>query len=512
MSVELGQILDRKYELKRLIGVGGMGRVFEATHVALGNGVAVKCLLPQLARVDTLSARFMREARISAQLTSPYVARVTDVGQLPDSTPYLVMELLEGELLQDYIERSGRLPIALALPIAVQVLKALESAHAMGVIHRDLKPENVFVLKAQANEEGPAPRVKVLDFGIARLKLSSEFQALTKPGTSMGTPEYMAPEQAYSADQADERSDIYSVGVMLYEMLSGRLPAEGDTPLEIANKVISGSLVPLAELVPQLPAELCDWVTRCLHRDPSQRPNTAIALREALETLTAARAGSGSTRPGHPASANPYHPASVSPPAGDPVAVGPIADPQDPDDSAGGTLTAGDPAVGNSVGPGAERAPLSSGTAAAIPRAIPRPPARPPEGLDLGPSSLESPSSETPDSPEGAVERPPADSPAAPVAADAFPATEQMSVASLPPGRSPAPAQASLRPTAPDSKPAEVRRAASDRPRAASRTRIGVVVLLSACVASAAGGYLYWKAGHPGPAPALPRLPKAELP
>jgi eukaryotic-like serine/threonine-protein kinase len=467
MSLEVGQLLDGKYRIERVIGAGGMGRVFEAKHEGLGTPVAVKCLLPHLARVPTLSDRFMREARVCARLSSQYVTRVTDVNQLADGTPYLVMELLTGELLQQRLERLGQLPQGEAVEIALQILSGLQEAHALGIVHRDLKPENVFLLAPREGEAAGHLSVKLLDFGIAKVKSSSEYQNWTKPGTAMGTPEYMAPEQAYSADQADERSDVYSVGVMLYEMLSGRLPAEGETPLEIANKIIAGVVTPLAVQKHDLPVALTELVTRAMSPKPEQRPESAQALAKALEPFRAratVEPARGSTRPGHasPAEAGkPQYPYPGSnPPNG---SAGPVSAP---------STTRGLGALG--VGP-------SNPPPAWAPSKAP--------GPALVGASI---------APGGGAAKP-------------LPPTEQMSAVALDAvvrGRAASPA-GRVAPTAPDTNGAKVE-SSPQRPKSAggggARTILATLGLLAI---GAAGFYYYRETFGPGPAPAPPRLPAA---
>ncbi|HEX7665882.1 MAG TPA: serine/threonine-protein kinase, partial [Polyangiaceae bacterium] len=214
--IQIGQVISGKYKLLRLLGDGGMGSVYEAQHEVLGTRVAIKVLHADLARRPGLIERFLQEARVAAQIESPNVVRVSDVDRTPDGIAYLVMELLQGEPLSAVLERDRKIPIPTACEYARQILTALEAAHALGVTHRDLKPENVFVTFA-----GGRPVVKIIDFGIAKLRSpTTTGRSLTQAGITMGTAEYMAPEQAFSADKADARSDIYAVGVMLYEMVS----------------------------------------------------------------------------------------------------------------------------------------------------------------------------------------------------------------------------------------------------------------------------------------------------
>src|SRR5271165_5146061 len=197
-----------------------MGSVYEAVHAVLGTRVAIKVLHPELARRTGLVERFLQEARVAAQIRSTHVVQVTDVDRTPDGDAYIVMELLEGESLSAVMERQRRLAVATACDYTLQILEALEAAHALGVIHRDLKPENVFVTFS-----GGKPLLKLIDFGIAKARRTDPNEKkLTVAGVVMGTAEYMAPEQARSADKVDARADIYAAGVMLYEMIAGARP------------------------------------------------------------------------------------------------------------------------------------------------------------------------------------------------------------------------------------------------------------------------------------------------
>jgi len=280
MDFEVGHLLGGKYRIERRIGVGGMGSVYEARHAGLGTPVAIKVLLPILAKVPTVADRFRREAQVSATLKSPHVIQVTDVDQLPDGRPYLVMELLEGQSLQEYLDQHETLSREEAVDIGLQILLGLECAHALGVVHRDLKPGNVFL-----DTRGVGRVAKLLDFGVAKVKATPEFQALTRPGMVMGTPEYMAPEQAFSADQADARSDLYSVGVMLYEMLSGALPAEGSLPIAVAHQVMTRQVRSLRELCPGLPEGLVTLVHRAMEPERVARFESAQEMRRALSAF-----------------------------------------------------------------------------------------------------------------------------------------------------------------------------------------------------------------------------------
>ncbi len=280
--VEVGQIISDKYKLLRLLGDGGMGSVFEAEHLQLGTHVAIKVLHAELARRSGIAERFVQEARVSAQIRSPHVVQVSDVDKTSDGVAYLVMELLQGEPLAGVVRRERKLPVGTACEYASQILQGLEAAHALGVIHRDLKPDNVFVTFS-----GGKPVLKLIDFGIAKLKTAQtgETKNLTVAGMLMGTPEYMAPEQAYSADKVDVRADLYAVGVMLYEMLSGKPPAEADDPRVLILKIERGEVTPLVQAAPGIEPPLAGLVHRAMAPRPELRFANATEMRIALEDI-----------------------------------------------------------------------------------------------------------------------------------------------------------------------------------------------------------------------------------
>lgn len=273
-----GDVIGGKFRIVRMIGDGGMGAVYEARHEVLGTSVALKFLHTELARRQGLATRFLQEARVSASIQSPHVTKVTDVEQTADGTPYLVMELLTGESLQQLLDRQRKLPKDQAIDFALQILSGLEAAHALGVVHRDLKPDNVFITPSTGG-----PVCKLLDFGIAKLRQTNdESQGLTRPGALMGTPEYMSPEQLYSANRVDHRADLYSIGVILFEMLAGERPAIGEDAAAIVGNVMAGKVKRLDELDKSLPAELVAVVHRGIHPDKVQRFQTAVEMRSAL--------------------------------------------------------------------------------------------------------------------------------------------------------------------------------------------------------------------------------------
>ncbi len=311
MRPQVGQVIHNKYRLIRLIGDGGMGSVFEARHEVLGTTVALKFLHPELSRRSGLVQRFLQEARVSAQIQSPHVVRVTDVDQNPNGQAFIVMEYLEGKTLQTLYEElyhaRQRLSYADALEYAMQMLEGVEAAHNAGVVHRDLKPDNVIIARGKRGE----PLLKLLDFGIAKLKVTGASSTrLTRPGMIMGTPEYMAPEQAYSADTVDARADIFSLGVMVFEMLAGRRPVGGDEPHQIASAYLTRNIAKLLDLAPHVPPELAAAIHRAMGPKPEDRFNSVAELRSAIEPFWLA------TRPAAtpaPAGVSSLTPAPASP-------------------------------------------------------------------------------------------------------------------------------------------------------------------------------------------------------
>jgi eukaryotic-like serine/threonine-protein kinase len=283
--MQTGDVLRGKYRLVRLLGDGGMGSVYEAHHEGLGTRVAIKVLHTDLARRPGLIERFLREARVSAQIKSPNVVHVLDVERTDEGIAYIVMELLEGEPLSAVLERDGKIEIHTACEYAVQILRALEAAHVLGIIHRDLKPENVFVMATQG-----APHLKLIDFGIAKARQTdSQAKNLTVAGIVMGTPEYMAPEQAHAADKVDARSDLFAVGVMLYEMICGSRPVTGDDARLVAMRVERGDVRPLVHAAPGVPPDLAGLVHRAMAPRPELRFGSAVDMRAALEAVLAGK-------------------------------------------------------------------------------------------------------------------------------------------------------------------------------------------------------------------------------
>ena len=269
----VGQLLGDSYEVLRVIGEGGMGRVYEARHTRLHTKrFAVKLLHHELARQPEVVTRFQREAEAASVLTHPNVVGVYDVNTSADGRPYIVAELLEGVELGNYLERLGKLPVVEAVHIVRQVCRALGAAHQHGIVHRDVKPENVFLA-------GPSETVKVLDFGISKVTENSD--GLTKTGTVMGTPDYMAPEQA-RGDRVDARADIYAVGAILYRALTGRKPFDGTDPIAILTAVLTQEPERPSTLEPSIPLSLELIVQRTMAKSPAERFATMDALEQAL--------------------------------------------------------------------------------------------------------------------------------------------------------------------------------------------------------------------------------------
>ncbi|HEX5717135.1 MAG TPA: serine/threonine-protein kinase, partial [Thermoanaerobaculia bacterium] len=258
------------YRLLREIGGGGMGTVYEAEDTRLGRRVAVKLLPPEYSRDRRAKERFLREARAAATVDHPNLCTIHDVGE-SDGRLYLVLSFYEGETLRDRIRR-GPLPLAEVRDVAIQVARGLARAHEAGIVHRDIKPANVILTR-----HGEA---KILDFGIARL--AGDEASLTRTGASWGTPAYMSPEQA-RGEPVDQRTDVWSLGVMLYEMLAGRRPFGGDSMEAVVSAILTREPEPLERVRPDVPPELAHVVERALTKDPKERCGSAAELLGDLE-------------------------------------------------------------------------------------------------------------------------------------------------------------------------------------------------------------------------------------
>ena len=291
--IEVGSVLGN-YELVDLLGKGAMGRVFRARHALLGREVAIKVLNPDLAARPDIVDRFFREARVVNDIDHENIVEVTDFVEAP-GIAYLVMELLDGVSLRALLKAKGRRypPIARLLGILIQVCDALEAAHAKGVVHRDLKPDNVFVVKRRGEDF-----VKVLDFGIAKLRDSGDDGASTSSGMILGTPHYKSPEQALGK-AVDRGTDVWAAGVVLYELLAGAVPFTAKSFVELAVKIREQPPAPLPPKTPRgekVPPALAAVVARCLEKRPSDRFRSMAALADALREPRKARAAQRSRR------------------------------------------------------------------------------------------------------------------------------------------------------------------------------------------------------------------------
>jgi serine/threonine protein kinase len=278
-TVASGSVLGGKYRLSKLLGRGGVGEVYEALHDVIGLRVAVKLIRFEYAGNSELSARFLQEARAAASVGHPGIVQIHDVGTSNDGRTYLVMEYLDGEDMEKLLARQRQLQVGEAAAILIEVLDALAAAHAKGIVHRDMKPENVFLVPGRKGER----LVKLLDFGIARLADEAESTIrLTRPGAVMGTPYYMSPEQARGEQNVDSGVDIYAVGVMLYEALTGRLPYTGSNYNEVLSKVLTDPFPRVRALRADVPEEIEQVIQKATARNRSERYADAGEFADAL--------------------------------------------------------------------------------------------------------------------------------------------------------------------------------------------------------------------------------------
>jgi serine/threonine protein kinase len=276
--VHAGALVAAKYRLVEPIGSGGMSTVWRAQHITRREPVAIKIIAPSLVRESDARRRFEREARAAAKIRSDYVVRVEESGVLADGTPFLVMELLEGEPLSARIRRDGPLSEEDCIRVIVQTGRALAAAHAAATVHRDVKPQNVFL--ANTAEQGGFI-VKVLDFGIAKI-LEETDSTVTRSGTMVGTPSYMSPEQARALKTLDQRTDIYSLGMVAYTMLTGRTAFAGESYGDLVLAVCTKPLPIIRDLAPRAPAAIQAWFERACAREPKDRFATADDLVDAF--------------------------------------------------------------------------------------------------------------------------------------------------------------------------------------------------------------------------------------
>ena len=283
--IELGAVIAGKYRVERVLGRGGMGYVLQAFHEQLAESVAIKFMVPELAPDPDAAARFLREARAAFRIRSEHVARVLDVGE-HERSPFIVMELLSGhDLATEIAERF--VPASEAVTYMLQVCEALAAAHAIGIVHRDLKPSNLFLTR----KSDGSPLIKVLDFGISKALDDpnvAPVDSLTMSHRLLGSPHYMSPEQARAPKSADARSDIWSLGIVLYELILGERPFRGDTPVAILASLLSDTVPEIsAEQRRKMPDEIMAVIRRCLQRDPDKRFATVGEFARALLPMAA---------------------------------------------------------------------------------------------------------------------------------------------------------------------------------------------------------------------------------
>lgn len=281
LPCSVGDVIDGRYRIDGVRASGGMGTVFRATHLLLARPVALKVVSSKVLKLPGGVARFIREARLATQLSSGHIVKVFDGGLLEGRTPYLVMEWLEGRDLAQVINRTGPLHVETAVDYMLQACEALAEVHARGIIHRDLKPSNLFLTR------GPdgLPELKLLDFGVSKVPQGTSATAsprLTLRGTVLGSPAYMSPEQMGEAEAADERTDIWGIGVVLYEVLTQALPFEGGSLTETLATILTSVPVHPSTLSSAIPPALGDVILKCLKADPEERYRDVVELAQEL--------------------------------------------------------------------------------------------------------------------------------------------------------------------------------------------------------------------------------------
>ncbi len=289
VPISVGTVLAKKYRVERLIGEGGTGIVVAASHVQLGQEVAIKVLRSALAS-DEIRLRFAREAAALGKIQSEHVVLVLDVGTLEDGSPFMVMEHLEGRDLARVLKEDGPLPVEDAVDCMLQLCEALGEAHAAGIVHRDLKPANLFLTR---HEDG-GPHIKVVDFGISKilddkLKADGGPREVTSAFAVLGSPRYMAPEQLRNSKDVDGRADLWSVGTVLFQLVTGRHAFDAESNVQASLRVLTGEPESLSALAPHAPTELEAVVSKCLAKDVADRFQTADELAQALRPFASQR-------------------------------------------------------------------------------------------------------------------------------------------------------------------------------------------------------------------------------
>jgi serine/threonine protein kinase len=313
-QIPVGAVIGGKYRIDALLAEGGMGVVYRGTHLVLEQPVAIKLVRPELTHRKDAIARFLREARTIAALRGEHVARVLDSGCIKNGPPYMVLEYLEGADLRTWLQSKGPLPIPRAVDLLLQACEGLAEAHAKGLVHRDVKPENLFLTRLPDGSEV----VKVLDFGISKRMDDERTRSYTADGQSLGSPHYMGPEQMSAPADVDARADIWSLGVVLFELISGRLPFDGESVATVCARVICRTPSPLRALCPEAPAALEGAILRCLSKRPADRFASVGELAEALVVFGGAEGADSLLRIRRLSGAQPLPAFELSPISGTP--------------------------------------------------------------------------------------------------------------------------------------------------------------------------------------------------